>query len=79
MLCYGNGGERKDGVKDDSQFSGKTNLMMAFTDNGNASGRIQKRWGVGQLRTVSYFKYVESEAPVKHLNRNTVKLYVSGT
>lgn len=45
MLCYGKGGKRKDGIKEDSQFSGKTNLMMIFTGNGNTSGRINSERG----------------------------------
>lgn len=60
MLCYGKGGKRKDGIKKDSQFSGKTNLMMIFTGNRNTSRRINSEVESGTV--VSYFKYAEFEA-----------------
>lgn len=74
MLCYGKGGKRKDGIKKDSPFSGKTNLMMIFTGNGNTSGRINSE-EVESGTVVSYFKYAEFEALIiKHFNRDAVQI-----
>ena len=74
MLCYGKGYKRKDGIKEYSQFSGKTNLMMIFTGNGNTSGRINSE-EVESGTVVSYFKNAEFEALViKHFNRDAVQI-----